>query len=174
MLNNIFRQFVHILLPTRKPLQKYLKRISTRFDNKDILEIGSGNPKRNQSMKKLFQNSRSFVQTDVNQEYGHQYLDIINISDTQKKFDLVLCTNVLEHIFEIEEAISNLTYLMKEDGYLIISMPFIYPLHDEPEDYWRLTEHNLRKLFSNFIIEEFQHTGLRQFPSQYILLLKNN
>jgi hypothetical protein len=52
-------------------------------------------------------------------------------------------------------------------------MPFIYPLHDEPEDYWRLTEHNLRNLFSDFLIEDFQHTGLRQFPSQYILLLKN-
>tara|TARA_A100001011_G_C14209363_1_gene799205 strand:+ start:254 stop:775 length:522 start_codon:yes stop_codon:yes gene_type:complete len=173
MLNNILRQFVHILLPTRKPLQKYLKKISKRFNDKDILEIGSGSQKRNQSMKKLFQNANSFLQTDINKEYGHHYLDITNISNIHKKFDLVLCTNVLEHIFEIELAISNLTALVKQDGYLIISMPFIYPLHDEPEDYWRLTEHNLRNLFSDFLIEDFQHTGLRQFPSQYILLLKN-
>ena len=173
MLNNILRQFVHILLPTRKPLQKYLKKISNRFNDKDIIEIGSGSQKRNQSMKKLFQNANSFLQTDINKEYGHHYLDITNISNIHKKFDLVLCTNVLEHIFEIELAISNLTALVKQDGYLIISMPFIYPLHDEPEDYWRLTEHNLRNLFSDFLIEDFQHTGLRQFPSQYILLLKN-
>ena len=50
----------------------------------------------------------SFVQTDVNKNYGHKYLDITNEIQIEEKFDLVLCTNVLEHIFDVTSAIKNL------------------------------------------------------------------
>tara|TARA_B100000161_G_scaffold80293_1_gene55675 strand:+ start:46 stop:570 length:525 start_codon:yes stop_codon:yes gene_type:complete len=172
MLLNLIRKIVHILLPTRRPLNRFLKSISSDYENLDILEIGSGDVSINQSAEHIFTNAKLFVQTDVNKNYGHKYLDITNEIQIEEKFDLVLCTNVLEHIFDVTSAIKNLNYLLKEKGHLVVSVPFIYPLHDEPEDFWRFTEHALNKLFSDFKILTIKRTGIRQFPTQYIFLLQ--
>ena len=112
------------------------------------------------------------MQTDINKNYGHKYLDITEDLDIEDKFDLVLCTNVLEHVYETKKAIKNLKSLMKDGGQLLVSVPFIYPLHDEPTDFWRFTEHALKKIFSEYKILKIKTTGLRQFPTQYILLLE--
>ena len=174
MLNNFLRMLVHILLPTRRPLIKFIRTIRNDFKDSNIIEIGSGNIDINQSMEKYFDKSNNFIQTDINKDYNHLYLDITEEITTNQKFDLVLCTNVLEHIFETKKAIKNLKTLLSDQGSLLVSVPFIYPLHDEPKDYWRFTEHSLRKLFEDFVIEKFEYTGLRQFPIQYIFLLKIN
>ena len=84
----------------------------------------------------------------------------------------MLCFYVLEHIFETKLAIKNFNYLLKDKGHLLVAVPFIYPLHMQPEDFWRFTEHSLKKLFSDFTILTIKRTGIRQFPSQYILLLQ--
>ena len=174
MLLNLIRRIVHILLPTRRPLNRFLKSISPDYKNLDILEIGSGDTNKNQSAEQIFPNAKVFVQTDVNNSYGHKHLDITSAIQIEEKFDLVLCTNVLEHIFDIKPAIKNLSYLLKEKGHLVVSVPFIYPLHDEPEDFWRFTEHALKKLFSDFKILTIKRTGIRQFPTQYIFLLEKH
>ena len=127
----------------------------------------------NQSAINIFSNVNSFIQTDINSSYAHKFLDITDEITIDEKFDLILCTNVLEHIFDTKSSIQNLKYLLKEEGHLLISVPFVYPLHDEPGDYWRFTEHSLKRLFSEFKILTFKRTGIRQFPTQYILLLQN-
>tara|TARA_B100001559_G_C16430082_1_gene589404 strand:- start:685 stop:1221 length:537 start_codon:yes stop_codon:yes gene_type:complete len=174
MLIKIIRLLVHVALPTRRPLYKYLKSISSNYKNLDVLEIGSGDISQNQSAKNIFLHAKSFIQTDINSNYDHKYLDITSEILIEEKFDLVLCTNVLEHVYETKSAIQNLNYLLKEKGHLLVSVPFIYPLHDEPGDFWRFTEHALKKLFSDFIILTIRKTGIRQFPTQYILLLQKN
>ena len=174
MILNLIKKIVHILLPTRRPLNKFLESISSDYKNLDILEIGSGDISINQSAELIFTNAKLFIKTDVNKDYGHKFLDITSTIQIEEKFDLVLCTNVLEHIFDIKPAIKNLHYLLKEKGHLIVSVPFIYPLHDEPLDFWRFTEHALKKLFSDFKILKTKKTGIRQFPTQYIFLLQKN
>lgn len=172
MLLNLIRSIVHIIFPTRRPLNRYLKKISNQYNNLDIIEIGSGDTTINQSAINLFPYSNTFIQTDINNSYGHKYLDITKKFDFIEKFDLVLCTNVLEHIFDLKSAINNLNILLKDDGHLLVSVPLIYPLHDEPNDFWRFTEHSLKILFSDFKILNFKRTGIRKFPVQYILLLQ--
>jgi len=172
MFLNIIRSVVHVFFPTKRPLYKYLKSIASNYKNLDILEIGSGDVSKNQSAIKIFSNANSFTQTDINSNYAHKFLDITDEIQIEEKFDLVLCANVLEHVFDTKSAIKNLNYLLKKGGHLLISVPFVYPLHDEPGDFWRFTEHALKKIFSDFEILTFKRTGIRQFPTQYILLLQ--
>ena len=172
MKNEILKFLVHLILPTRNKLNSYLRKIAKDHKVSEILEIGSGDKKRKKTTIDIFNDSKSFLQTDINEKYGHQILDITNLGSWNKKFDFILCTNVLEHIFEIERAISNFDLLLKSEGKILISVPFIYPLHDEPQDYWRFTEHSLKKLFRNYEIIDFKIYGLRQFPTQYILYLQ--
>lgn len=172
MKKKIAKQVVHLIFPARKKLNNYLKKISGKFENSEILEIGSNDSKLNFSAKDIFKNAKLFHQTDVDSKFGHDLLDIRYVSKDSKKYDLVLCCNILEHVYENKNLSSNLKKLVKKDGYLLVSVPFIYPLHEEPMDYWRYTEHNLKLFFKDFYIDDFQYNGLREFPYQYIMLLK--
>jgi len=60
---------------------------------------------------------------------------------TAAPFDLLFCTEVLEHVADWEAAFSNMAGLMSEGGLLIITAPHFYQLHEVPYDFWRPTLH---------------------------------
>lgn len=68
---------------------------------------------------------------------------ITNISLPDNSFHIILCTEVLEHISNTSVAFQELARLLKPNGQLIITVPFAYPLHEEPYDFVRLTPHQL-------------------------------
>jgi len=57
--------------------------------------------------------------------------------------DTVLCTDVLEHIKKPEQLFSEMARILKADGNLILTVPFMYWIHDAPYDYHRYTKHKL-------------------------------
>jgi SAM-dependent methyltransferase len=59
-------------------------------------------------------------------------------------FDLLILTEVLEHVPDWAKTFKNLAGLLKLGGYCIVTTPFFYMLHEEPHDYWRATDHALR------------------------------
>lgn len=65
-------------------------------------------------------------------------------------FDNILCTEVLEHLHSPRIAIAAMRRVLKPGGKLILSTPFLMPLHDVPEDYYRFTPYGLRELFKDF------------------------
>lgn len=48
-------------------------------------------------------------------------------------YDLVFCLELFEYIYDPRQAIVNLNYLMRPGGKLIVSFPFIYPVHKPTE-----------------------------------------
>lgn len=60
--------------------------------------------------------------------------------------DAVLCTQVVEHVRDPFLLFRELSRVLKPGGVLILSGPMYWPLHEEPHDYWRFTEHGLRQL----------------------------
>jgi SAM-dependent methyltransferase len=63
-----------------------------------------------------------------------------------ESFDTVLSTDVLEHIHEPALLFSEMTRILKKEGYLILGVPFLYWIHDNPHDYHR---------YSHFMLREF-------------------
>jgi SAM-dependent methyltransferase len=59
-------------------------------------------------------------------------------------FDLILCTEVLEHVADWNTAFTNFAKLLAPSGRIIITCPFVWKLHEEPFDFWRPTLHALR------------------------------
>lgn len=64
-------------------------------------------------------------------------------------FDTVLCTDVLEHIHRPEVLFSEMTRILKPGGHLILTVPFLYWVHDNPHDYHRYTHFKLREFCSH-------------------------
>jgi len=63
--------------------------------------------------------------------------------------NLVLCTEVLEHLEKPKQALQEFYRILKKNGVLIITVPFFWPIHEEPRDFYRYTEYGLK-----YLIEE--------------------
>jgi ubiquinone/menaquinone biosynthesis C-methylase UbiE len=65
-------------------------------------------------------------------------------------FDVVLCTEVLEHLTEPQRAIDEMFRVLKPGGELLLTTRFLFPIHDAPCDYFRFTKYGLRHLLRRF------------------------
>ena len=169
----IIRNTIRQIFRVRQFQAKKVSEFSKTVKKKSILEIGSGKQVQGRypySFRNQFDKSNKFLMTDYNKSFGHKYLDVTDIK-LKSKFDIILCLNVLEHVYDYQLAISNLYKCLEPGGTLIISVPYIYPLHDEPIDFWRFSEHSLKQMFSNFKTFRLSHLGLRKFPIAYYLEL---
>jgi SAM-dependent methyltransferase len=63
-------------------------------------------------------------------------------------FDVVLCNQVLEHVFNPDEFISELHRVLKPGGQLILTVPFVWDEHEQPFDYARYTSFGLKALLA--------------------------
>ena len=63
-------------------------------------------------------------------------------------FDVVLATEVLEHVRDAEQATAELFRVLTPGGHALVTVPFMYPLHEAPYDYRRLTRIGLADLLS--------------------------
>lgn len=71
-------------------------------------------------------------------------------------FEVVLCTEVLEHLPEPQKAIDEMFRVLKPGGELLLTTRFLFPIHDAPHDYFRYTKYGLRYLLRRFDIIELQ------------------
>lgn len=70
------------------------------------------------------------------------------------EFEVILCSEVLEHLHAPEKAISEMYRVLKPGGTLILTTRFMFPQHDVPHDYFRYTEYGMRHLFRQWGILE--------------------
>ncbi|KKQ76823.1 MAG: Methyltransferase type 11 [Parcubacteria group bacterium GW2011_GWA1_38_7] len=84
-----------------------------------------------------------------------------NIPVADESFDSVLMLQVLEHIDDPLAALKEANRILKKGEYLILSTPFMYPIHDSPNDYFRYTQYSLKKLFkdSGFKVQKIYSKG---------------
>jgi SAM-dependent methyltransferase len=74
-------------------------------------------------------------------------MDLNNpLSFESESFDTVLLTDVLEHIYQPAQLISEIARILRMGGHCIIGVPFFYWLHERPFDFHRYTEFALRQM----------------------------
>ena len=61
-------------------------------------------------------------------------------------FDTILCTEVLEHVFDAERATRELYRVARPGAHVLVSVPYLYPTHEAPYDFRRLTHYGLRDI----------------------------
>jgi len=73
--------------------------------------------------------------------------------------DTVICTGVLEHIFEHSDVIKEVNRILKKNGNIIAFVPFMYPLHGNPFDYFRFSYFGVKSLFEE---NGFKHIEIKR------------
>ncbi len=167
----LYRTLAHFVFRIRSYGNKSIKIFAKEIHNKKILELGSGKKQRGKyvySVKQFFDDSNDFTQSDIAKDFGHKIIDVTDMN-FNNEFDVIICMNVLEHVFDFQKAILNIHQSLKKNGVAIFFVPMVYPLHDEPNDFWRFTEHSLRKILTRFSKIEIKHSGIRQFSFAYFI-----
>jgi hypothetical protein len=85
-------------------------------------------------------------------------------------FDVIICTEVLEHTLNPFYAVDELYRLLKPNGKVFVSTPFNFRIHGPLPDCWRFTVHGLKSLFSKFNSTEIDEITTDQrflMPIQY-------
>jgi SAM-dependent methyltransferase len=76
-------------------------------------------------------------------------------------FDSILCTSVLEHVENAEHAVAEMARVLRPGGRLLITVPFLYPEHEAPYDFWRTTHHGLRSVLERhgLVVDDLSAQG---------------
>jgi len=153
-------------------LYSYLKNI---VSNHTILDIGCFNKwTKNYVPETCFYIGLDYYATAFNwyNSIPDIYGDALKLPFKEETIDTVLLLDVLEHLPDSNTALSEINRVLVSGGELIVRIPFLYPLHDEPLDFVRYTTHGLRKLANRngFTIERCKSTG---HPTETAALLTN-
>jgi len=100
------------------------------------------------------------------------YADAENLPFIDQSVESVILFDVLEHINNGEKALREIYRVLKPGGRVLVQIPFMYPIHDSPYDYRRLTKYGIEALANrnDFLIENF---GSRGKPLETAILLAN-
>jgi SAM-dependent methyltransferase len=94
------------------------------------------------------------------------------LSFHDQSFDNVIIFNVLEHVFNINNAIKEIHRCLKKDGFIIGSTPFIHRIHNAPGDFNRYSEQFLNKILieKNFTDVSVEVYGFGPFTASYVMI----
>lgn len=82
--------------------------------------------------------------------YIDRHDDVEALDFPDQSFDAAVCWSVLEHVPNPQRAISELHRVLKPGGLIWVQLPFLYPYHQGPHDFWRVTPAGLRLWMRDF------------------------
>lgn len=143
--NSRFRAICYILT---KMLYREVKIMSNLEVNKNIKGIGMSDSGWAGICKEKFDYINTFYHTEP-------YLDIYNKNhvDRYKNLDFIISSDVFEHIDpypNIQYAFNNLYKMLKNEGFIVFTVPFYYGEHKE--HFPNLYKYEIKKEDSNYIL----------------------
>ena len=102
---------------------------------------------------------KNLIKIDIDAEGKPNILaDVNNLPFKNNSISNFGCFNVLELLQFPKVAIEEIYRVLNKSGYLVGYVPFLYPIHNHPVDYWRFSNKSLHQIlndggFDNIIIE---------------------
>lgn len=90
-----------------------------------------------------------------------------NIADT------VLIAETLEHLHRPSEVLSEVSRITNSGGILILTVPFFYPIHGEPNDFFRYTKWGLESILKQNRFEVIKIIEFGNFWVTQVILINN-
>ncbi len=137
-----------MLLEEAKWLGRELQSIALNLQNAKLLNVGSGTAVKTDDvqshqseyiLRPLKEKLVETINTDIEAGEG---VDLVgDLTDKafldsleKKKFNIVTCNNLLEHIETIKPICDSFQTIVAPNGFLIVSVPYRYPYHPDPID----------------------------------------
>jgi SAM-dependent methyltransferase len=139
-------------LISRKGLYEFLGREFARIGaGREVLTVGAGGEVGALLEEHARRNSFAVTSFDIDERYAPDILgDICEHDFAGRTFDVIVLSEVLEHIHSPHLAIANIRAALSDGGRLILTVPFLFPIHERPHDYYRYTRYGLEYLLREF------------------------
>ena len=135
----------------RENVRNFMRRIASGYKGTEkILDIA---PQDHEGAAFYFPPDAVVHTLDINPAAGCTFtgdLCAYNSQIPDNSYDIVVCTEVLEHTLQPFKAAAELHRFLKPGGLLAASTPYNFRIHGPLPDCWRFTEHGLRALLTDF------------------------
>jgi len=151
--------------PERGIVDIFISNLGRARSNELLLDVGAGNFRFQNFLEGqgFIYESQDFDQVfDQDMRGKHTYVcDIEHIPVNDNRFDVIVCTQVLEHLSNPLLALQELSRILKAGGKLYLTTNFLFPIHGAPYDFFRYTNFGLEHLCHNsdFSISELKPRG---------------
>lgn len=85
------------------------------------------------------------------------FVNVKNLNKYKKKFDLIVATDVIEHIKNDKKEIVKISHLLNKNGYILITVPAFQSLYSSKDislkHFRRYNKENLRNLLNKYFYE---------------------
>jgi SAM-dependent methyltransferase len=89
-------------------------------------------------------------------------------------FDTIILSDVLEHLPEPAKMWGEMWRILADGGKVLLNVPFLYLLHEQPHDYFRYTEYALRRFATDHGFRVLVLTPVGGFPEVLADILAKN
>jgi SAM-dependent methyltransferase len=126
-----------------------------------LLDVGCGS----KPYRSLF-NVSEYIGLDIDSPITRRLAVADVLYDGQKfpfddnDFDVILCNQVLEHVFNPADFLNEIYRVLKPGGKLLLSVPFVWDEHEQPWDYARYSSFGLVVLLQRSGLKIIEHRKL--------------
>ena len=122
------------------------KALSEASFNGKVLDVGGKKDNKRGTFRPPLDKVKSWEYLNIDESTNPDYLcSADNIPVADSSFDVILLCEVLEHLEKPEDVLKECYRVLKKDGIIIITMPFLFPIHADPYDFQRWTSFKLDK-----------------------------
>jgi len=152
--------FVNPFYFARAGLRDAMVEFSPRLSG-SLLDIGCGS----KPYRSLF-NVDAYIGLDIDSDNSRkrgiadQLYDGGEFPFPNDFFDSALCNQVLEHVFNPDEFLSEIKRVLKPRGKLLLTVPFVWDEHEQPYDFARYSSFGLRALLERQGFKIIEHKKL--------------
>ena len=143
----------------RKILDSLLKK-NKHYYHGLVLDIGGRDRGK---FKKPKDKVKKWIFADIESKHNPDVvLDVADMKDINtESIDVINAVELFEHVEEVEQALRECHRVLKKNGLMILSAPFLYRVHADPYDFQRWTETKWKKeiKIAGFEIEKFEIMG---------------
>lgn len=119
-----------------------------------VLDAGSGRAQEQYLREELLATGATLETCDFCAGPGVDFVaDVSNLPMADNTYDIVLSTQVLEHVMDPQKVIEEMTRVLKPGGWLFLTTPQSSPLHNLPWNFFNFTNLGLRLLFEKAGLE---------------------
>lgn len=141
----LFNIFGHPYFIARISLNHEIKQFASMGDSLKILDVGCGG----MPYKKYFPYCVSYEGLEIDQERNRENPNVTYFYDggifpiSNDQYDCIVCSQVLEHTFDPDLLLEEIRRVSRNNGLLILTVPFLWPEHEQPFDSQRYTSYGL-------------------------------
>jgi SAM-dependent methyltransferase len=160
--NNFFLNPIDVRRDVRKQVINTFSRLTPAAK---VYDIGCGDRPFEAA---ILRHGCTYIGVDIEQGfYSDKFIDLVgsayHVPVKDQVADVVLLIQVIEHLERPHDAFIEARRILKTGGIMLVSFPFLYPVHAAPHDYMRYTRFYLSMLANKTDFEILEQKEISGF-----------